>query len=241
MEGRNDYGRPTSHGCGRQTARSALSDESSRESYAATVTTKPLDRVWFVAGDRGGWRVDSVDATVGPGLASTGSHLAVLTAEPAPAPGQTWALVGTTSNTRYTTRAERDLLASLQPPLDRSTAVQAVLLPVRKNQAWWSLAQDERRTILAGRAGHIATGMRYLPAVARKLYHSRDLGGPFDFLTWFEFAPRDAAAFDDLLSALRQTEEWNYVDREIDVRLSRVGRAVPRSCGTVEPIRSTEG
>lgn len=63
--------------------------------------------------------------------------------------------------------------------------------------------------------------MRYLPAIARQLYHCRDLGGPFDFITWFEYAPAHAAAFDELLHVLRQTEEWTYVDREVDIRLRR--------------------
>jgi hypothetical protein len=63
--------------------------------------------------------------------------------------------------------------------------------------------------------------LRYLPAIARRLHHSRDLGEPFDFLTWFEFAPQDEPAFDDLLAALRATEEWNYVEREVDIRLER--------------------
>jgi hypothetical protein len=44
---------------------------------------------------------------------------------------------------------------------------------------------------------------------------------PFDFVTWFEYAPGDAAAFDDLLAELRVSEEWRYVDREVDVRLVR--------------------
>ena len=44
---------------------------------------------------------------------------------------------------------------------------------------------------------------------------------PFDFLTWFEFAPADENVFDDLVVALRGTEEWRYVDREIDIRLTR--------------------
>ena len=135
--------------------------------------------------------------------------------------GQAWALTGTTSNLRYTTRAERELLTRVQPPLGRATALQAALIPVRKTSAWWALAQDERRAILAERSAHITIGLRHLPAVARSLYHCHDLGGPFDFLTWFEFAPRDAAAFDKLLHALRQTEEWTYVDREVDIRLSK--------------------
>ena len=67
----------------------------------------------------------------------------------------------------------------------------------------------------------MATGLDYLPAVARRLHHGRDLGEPFDFLTWFEFAPEHAAAFEGLVRRLRETEEWTYVEREIDIRLAR--------------------
>ncbi len=55
--------------------------------------------------------------------------------------------------------------------------------PIRKSEAWWSLPQDERRANFEERSRHIATGLKYLPAVARRLLHSRDLGEPFDFLT----------------------------------------------------------
>ena len=47
------------------------------------------------------------------------------------------------------------------------------------------------------------------------------VGGPFDFITWFEFAPSDGAAFDELVGMLRATEEWTYVEREVDIRLRR--------------------
>jgi len=57
--------------------------------------------------------------------------------------------------------------------------------------------------------------------VARRLYHSRELGEAFDFLTWFEFAEKDAGAFDELLQRLRSSEEWSYVEREVEVRLRR--------------------
>ena len=46
-------------------------------------------------------------------------------------------------------------------------------------------------------------------------------GEPFDFLTWFEYAPEDAGAFEDLVGSLRGTEEWTYVEREVDIRLAR--------------------
>ena len=51
--------------------------------------------------------------------------------------------------------------------------------------------------------------------------HSRDLGEPFDFVTWFEYSPADAELFEDLASQLRRTEEWQYVEREVDIRLQR--------------------
>jgi hypothetical protein len=41
-------------------------------------------------------------------------------------------------------------------------------------------------------------------------------------LTWFEYAPGNAPMFEDLVGALRATEEWTHVEREIDVRLVRL-------------------
>jgi chlorite dismutase len=95
------------------------------------------------------------------------------------------------------------------------------LIPLRKTSAWWELAQDRRRAIFEESSRHIATGLRYLPAVARRLHHCRDLGEPFDFLTWFEYAPADEPRFDELVAMLRRTQEWQYVDREVDIRLDR--------------------
>ena len=67
----------------------------------------------------------------------------------------------------------------------------------------------------------LPVGLEYLPAIARRLHHSRDLFEPFDFLTWFEYAPEQSAAFEELVSRLRHTKEWDYVDREVDIRLAR--------------------
>jgi hypothetical protein len=63
--------------------------------------------------------------------------------------------------------------------------------------------------------------MEYLPGVARRLHHSRELGESFDFLTSFEYAPEHADAFEELARRLRDTAEWRYVEREVDIRLSR--------------------
>ena len=113
------------------------------------------------------------------------------------------------------------MLVAKQPALGRPEAVCAALIPIRKSEAWWDLTQDERREIFETRSEHIKTGLRYLPEVARRLRHSRDLGEPFDFLTWFEYAPEYSAAFEELVVSLRASEEWKYVDREVDIRLVR--------------------
>ena len=85
------------------------------------------------------------------------------------------------------------------------------------------MAQDERRAIFEEESHHTAMGIEYLPEVARRLMHCRDLGEPFDFLTWFEFAPQHTAAFDELLVRLRGSKEWSYVEREVEIRLERDG------------------
>ena len=60
-----------------------------------------------------------------------------------------------------------------------------------------------------------------LPAIARRLHQSRELGEPFDFLTWFDYAPEHSELFEELVGLLRATEEWQYVDREVDIRVER--------------------
>ena len=92
---------------------------------------------------------------------------------------------------------------------------------MKKSDAWWALTQDERRAIFEAKSRHTAIGLSYLPAIARRLYHSRDLGGPFDFLTYFEFTDANRGAFDELVGRLRDTEEWSYVEREVEIRLVR--------------------
>jgi chlorite dismutase len=139
--------------------------------------------------------------------------------------GATWVIRGLTSNERYVTRSEKNQLVARQPTLGRPQAICAALIPIRKTASWWALAQDERRRIFEESSKHTATGLRYLPAIARRLHHCRDLGEnePFDFLTWFEFEPAHTSAFDALLAEIRASEEWSYVNREIDLRLVRDG------------------
>jgi hypothetical protein len=182
------------------------------------------DRLFtFIGGDTGIWRVASMETILGEPLPvadrldiASGPALHELQ-------GARWVLRGITSHERYVMREEKNQLTAKQAGLGRLEATCAALIPIRKNLAWWSLPQDERRKVFEEQSGHIKIGLRYLPAIARRLHHCRDLGEnqPFDFLTWFEYAPANKAAFNELVTELRSSPEWVYVDREIDIRLVR--------------------
>ena len=59
--------------------------------------------------------------------------------------------------------------------------------------------------------------LRY--GLARR-HHCRDLG-PEPFTHLVRIRPDDAGAFDDLVGTLRDSPEWRFVEREVDLRLSR--------------------
>ena len=178
----------------------------------------------FVGTDQGPWAVRSARTLMGDSLPPAPCLQVVEGTPVRPPRGAAWALSGITSNERYVERHEKVALVGAQAGLGRAEATRAALIPIRKSSAWWALTQDERRAVFESQSHHIAIGMGYLPAVARRLHHCRDLGPaePFDFLTWFDYAPEHEPAFDELLEALRNSPEWAYVDREVDIRLVRV-------------------
>jgi chlorite dismutase len=174
----------------------------------------------FDGGVRGDWAVTGMTTLVGealPPVAGLTLRQGGFTEAPAPL----WSLCGVASHLRYTLRDEFTELSERGSPLGRREARHAALIPISKSEAWWALAQDERRRIYEEQSRHTSIGMEYLPKIARRLHHGRDLGEPFDFLTWFEFAPEHEGLFDELLARLRASEEWRYVTREIDIRLTR--------------------
>ena len=174
-------------------------------------------RVCFIGQADAEWAIRSMETLAGEPLPSAQAvHIATVNAPEDPT---SWRLTGFTSNQRYTTSAEASMLKSRQSALGRPEAVYGALIPIRKNTSWWALAQDERREIYQERSRHTSIGAEYLPQIARRLHHSRDLGEPFDFLTWFEFSPEHEPMFDEMLARMRASEEWRYVDREIDIRL----------------------
>jgi Chlorite dismutase len=178
----------------------------------------------FIGGQTGPWIISEQRVILGEAL-PTAMRLDYLPTNITELPaGASWLLHGATSNERYVTRPEKEQLLAKQPTLGRPEANCAVLIPIKKSAAWWALTQDERRAIFEERSHHNQIGMDYLPAIARRLHHCRDLSvtEPFDFLTWFEFAEADTVHFDQLLSRLRSSEEWQYIEREVEIRVRRV-------------------
>lgn len=175
----------------------------------------------FVGGASGRWKVTRMETIIGTPLERVTAIDILEDDVNLSYDNAGWVLHGVTSYERYVNKDEKQLLTAVQPPLERPQAMCAALIPVKKSAIWWELPHDERRAILEERSHHIQTGLHYLPAVARRLHHCYDLGEPFDFLTWFEYAPEDAEAFEQLTRKLRVSEEWQYVDREIDIRLNR--------------------
>jgi chlorite dismutase len=178
----------------------------------------------FMGGDAGPWRVTAMQARVGEPL-SAASRLAIACGAEIPYdPHAAWVLRGITSNERYVVSdEEKRQIVARQPALGLPEASCAALIPIRKNAAWWALTQSERQKIFEQQSRHAQLGLQYFPALARRLHHCRDVSEnePFDFLTWFEYAPSQEAAFNQLLAALRATEEWKYVEREVDIRFVR--------------------
>jgi len=176
----------------------------------------------FIGSNTGPWTVTAIHAVCGESLAAV-DRIEMVAGDAGGTADAAWILRGATSNERYVIRTEKDRLVEKQQGLGRPQATRAALIPLRKNDAWWALTQDERREIFEAQSTHIRIGMKYLPAIARRLHHCRDLTSaePFDFLTWFEYAPSDESAFNDLLHELRSSPEWRYVDREVDLRLIR--------------------
>lgn len=177
----------------------------------------------FVGGNTGPWTVIRFKVVIGEPFPEP-KKLELINGPVSALPaGAQWLLKGVTSNARYVEKDEKAQLDSKQAPLGRPEATHGALIPIRKNAKWWALTQNERRAIFEDRSHHTAIGLKYLPSIARRLHHCRDLEGsePFDFLTLFDYAKADSAAFDDLVEALRATEEWKYVDREVDIRWIR--------------------
>ena len=138
---------------------------------------------------------------------------------------------GVPQHLEYTTRTQReDLTKRSRAELPASRDTVAVVIPIRKSAAWWALPLDERMAHFqkkADKIGHTAIGAEYAGRIYRKLYHTRYAveGTDHDFITYFEFDRAQTDDFKELLAKLRDPEqnpEWNFVDREYEIWLTKV-------------------
>ena len=117
--------------------------------------------VAFIGGDSGTWTIDRMVTVSGDPLAPA-SHVEVVegfASDGSPGHDHRWVLRGITSNERYVTRTEHNGLESRQEPLGRPASTRAALIPIKKSETWWNLAQDERRRIFDHTSHHVAIGL----------------------------------------------------------------------------------
>lgn len=173
------------------------------------------------------YRVDEVKTINGRGWAPSAGWHVTRVESLAPIPRYTCdvCLPGITQHVAYTADRDRKRLVRISR---QSPGAIAVLIPVLKSEAWWSLAQDEREAHFrrqGTRPGHLAIGARFADRIARRLYHARYVpGSPWDFLTYFEFDEDAVDEFRQLLGQLRDTRrnpEWKYVEGEVEIWMRR--------------------
>jgi Chlorite dismutase len=138
---------------------------------------------------------------------------------------------GVPQHLEYTTKAQReDLTRRSRAELPPSKDTMAVIIPIRKTAAWWALPTDERLAYFqkkGDKVGHTAIGADSVERIYRKLYHTRYAveTTDHDFVTYFEFERKHEGDFKALCAKLRdpkQNPEWNFVDREYEIWMTKV-------------------
>ncbi len=101
-----------------------------------------------------------------------------------------------------------------------------VVTPMNKNAQWWSMDWMHRESFFLPRydanenmaiKGHALAAGAGIACITRRLVHAPGgygQEGSYDFVGYFEFAESDAATFDAVMAALRDTgqnPEWVYI------------------------------
>jgi hypothetical protein len=144
---------------------------------------------------------------------------------------KTFAVRATIQHLVYTAKEQRDELVARS---SKGSGPTAVIIPIRKSDAWWAMAQDERQAFFVpgkhGR-GHAAIGVPYADRIFRRLYHARYAAPAtpqaerWDFVTYFEFPAGEEGLFRALLGELRDpatNPEWAFVEREMEIWTTRL-------------------
>jgi chlorite dismutase len=195
---------------------------------AFTSFTQKADAPGLAASDARvtGYTVDRTRAIVGApaaGVEVGGRLWRVEAAGRLPIPDAPF--IGATTHVVYTDSVTRGELGEISAA---ESGPVAVLIPIRKNAEWWTLAREQRQAYVMEGApnGHVAIGRRYAARIYRRLYQARYLpGSEWDFLTYFEFPTEEIQAFTELVAELRDLDrnpEWAFVDRETEIWMTRL-------------------
>ena len=203
-------------------------------------STKEKDAVKALAGERKSsltlYRIDKVvpnrgkaGVAIEPGSAlirmETATRIPVETAN-----ANALLFHGLPQHLQYTSGEQRsDLNKRSRTELPPGKDTVAVIVPIRKTTAWWTLPADERMGYFqkkGDKIGHTAIGAKYVERIYRKLYHTRYAveSTDHDFITYFEFERKHTDDFKSLLAQLRdpqQNPEWKFVDREYEIWMTK--------------------
>ena len=108
---------------------------------------------------------------------------------------------GITKKLNYAPGFPEELKEALKTPPDPGPKPYVIVVPIRKDAAWWNTPQDRRTAMMKE---HTDTTVSYLKTVKRKLYHASGLDD-LDFITYFETAKLDD--FNNLVIGLERVEE----------------------------------
>ena len=108
---------------------------------------------------------------------------------------------GMTKKANYVPNFSEETKAALKTPVDPGAKPYIIVIPIRKDAAWWLLNPEARTRLMKE---HTDAAIPYLKTVKRKLYHSNGLDD-FDFITYFE--TDHLADFNNLILALQQVKE----------------------------------
>lgn len=174
---------------------------------------------------RNRYRVNSVEVILGPPppLPRPGWELHRFEAATPMAAQAPIVFQGVTGTAQYTDPKASYAAANGRPAVPAEIGpVLAVLIPLRKTASWYSLTHEERKALIPA---HVDIGVPFIPAIHRRLFHSREHSKDYDFLTYFEFPAADEPQFRQLCQALRNPKrnpEWAYIDRDCEIWLTKL-------------------
>lgn len=127
---------------------------------------------------------------------------------------------GITKKANYVPTFPDDLKTAMKTTTEPGPKPYAIVIPIRKDAEWWTMAQDGRDQMMKE---HADATVAYLKTVKRKLYHSSGLDD-LDFITYFETAKLDD--FHNLVLGLERVKE-NRHNRQF---------GSPTLLGTIRPL-----